>query len=81
MPYHGSTLAEDAGAYDREHLRIDAMIVVEAVDDSARDEQHIARAYLGLRPRGAPRQDADAGTGEGYQELRLPSLLEEARSA
>src|SRR5215213_1468103 len=37
-----------------EHLRIDAMIVVEAVDDSARDEQHLAWAYVGLRPLDRP---------------------------
>ena len=39
---HGSHItgvpgSEDAGAYDREHLRVDAMIVVEAGDDSARE--------------------------------------------
>src|SRR5215204_7540349 len=40
--------AEDAGADDREHRRVDLMIVVEAVDDSARDAQHLARTDVGL---------------------------------
>src|SRR5215207_6026110 len=40
--------SEDAGADDRQHRRVDAMIVVEAVDDSARDAQHLARTDLGL---------------------------------
>src|SRR5215217_1236410 len=40
--------AEDAGGDDREHLRVDAMIVVEAVDDSARDTEHLTRANVGL---------------------------------
>ena len=39
--------AEDAGAYDREHLHVDTMVVIEAVDGSARDEQHFAWAYVG----------------------------------
>jgi hypothetical protein len=41
--------AEDAGADDREHRRVDLMIVVvKAVDDSPRDAQHLSRADLGL---------------------------------
>src|ERR671917_523209 len=38
----------DAGGDDREHLRFYLMIVVEAVDDSTTDAQHLARAYVGL---------------------------------
>src|SRR5215208_509566 len=50
---HGGHLAEvvraeDARADNREHLRVDVMIVVEAVDGSPRDAQHFARANLGL---------------------------------
>jgi hypothetical protein len=60
---HGSHLAEvvraeDARGDDREHLRVNAMIVVEAVDDSARDAQHLARAYLGLSSVERPAQRA-----------------------
>src|SRR5215216_7021807 len=40
--------AEDAGSDDREHRRVDLMIVVKAVDDSPRDAQHLSRADLGL---------------------------------
>src|SRR5215207_11253884 len=40
--------AEDAGADDRKHRRVDLMIVVKAVDDSPRDTQHLSRADLGL---------------------------------
>src|SRR5215218_6884007 len=52
-PQHGSHItevpwAEDAGAYDRQHLRVVLMIVVEAVDDPATDAQHLAWAYVGL---------------------------------
>src|SRR5215208_2380368 len=50
--------AEDAGADDREHLRVDSMIVVEAVDDSARDAQHFARADVGLSSVERPGQHA-----------------------
>src|SRR5215212_6553713 len=49
---------EDAGADDREHLRVNAMIVVEAVDDSATDEEHLARADLGLCSVERPAQHA-----------------------
>src|SRR5215210_7842117 len=40
--------AEDAGADDRKHRRVDLMVVVEAVDDSPRDTEHLARTDLGL---------------------------------
>jgi hypothetical protein len=40
--------AEDAWAYDSKHLRVSLVIVVEAVDDSPTDAQHISRAYVGL---------------------------------
>src|SRR5918994_2949777 len=50
--------AEDAGADDREHLRVDLMVVVEAVDDSARDAQHLARADVGLFSIDRPGQHA-----------------------
>src|SRR5215208_5741120 len=40
--------AEDARSDDGEHLRVDLMVVVEAVDDSARNAQHLARTDLGL---------------------------------
>src|SRR5215212_1867543 len=42
--------AEDARADDREHRRVDLMVVVEAVDGSARDAQPLAPAYIGLFP-------------------------------
>src|SRR5215204_4041273 len=50
--------AEDAGAYDREHLRVGLMIVVEAVDHSAGDAQHIARADVDLLSVELPAQHA-----------------------
>src|SRR5215204_383819 len=50
--------AEDAGADDREHLGVNLMIVVEAVDDSARDAQHLTRADIGLFPVERPAQHA-----------------------
>src|SRR5215212_5677369 len=40
--------AENARADDREHRRVDLMIVVKAVDDSPRDAQHLSRADFGL---------------------------------
>ena len=76
MPYHGSTLAEDAGAYDREHLRVDAMIVVEAVDDSARDEQHLAGAYVGLPWRLGARQPCCASLGIRSRRERIKELYD-----
>src|SRR5829696_2854315 len=50
---HGGHLAEvvraeDAGADDRKHLRVDLLMVVEAVHDSPRNAEHLARADLGL---------------------------------
>jgi hypothetical protein len=50
----GGHLAEvgrvkDARADDSKHLRVDLMVVVEAVYDSPRDAQHLARANLGLQ--------------------------------
>src|SRR5215207_7299054 len=50
--------AEDAGADDRQHLRVDLMIIVKAVDDSARDAQHLARADLSLSSVERPGQHA-----------------------
>src|SRR5215217_3243593 len=50
--------AEDAGGDDREHRRVDLVIVVEAVDDSPRYAQYIALAYVDLLSVKRPGQHA-----------------------
>src|SRR5919112_1574791 len=50
--------AEDAGADDRQHLRVDLLMVVEAVHDSPRNAEHLARPDFGLFSIGRPGQHA-----------------------
>jgi transposase len=50
--------AEDAGTDDREHLRFDAVTVVEAMDRSARYAEHLARADIRLSSIQRPGQHA-----------------------
>ena len=62
-PQHGSHItqvprAEDAGGDDRERLRVELMIVVEAVDEPATDAQHLARADVGLLSVERPAQNS-----------------------
>src|SRR5919107_6209379 len=50
--------AEDAGADDRQHLRVSLLMVVKAVHDSPRNAEHLARPDFGLFSIGRPGQHA-----------------------